>query len=140
MMSSKTTQPQRPDADAAHASRYVEIVKEYRFEAAHHLPNLAEGHKCARLHGHSFRFEVKIAGDADPHTGFLIDFGDISACVKPLLENFLDHNYLNNVEGLENPTSEEIAMWLWKRLKPYLPGLAELVVHETCTARCIYRG
>ncbi|MBI3396801.1 MAG: 6-carboxytetrahydropterin synthase QueD [Spirochaetia bacterium] len=128
------------DAAPGGLSRTVEIVKEYRFEAAHLLPNLAAGHKCGRLHGHSFRFEVKLTGDADPHTGFLADFGEISAVVKPLLEDFLDHNYLNNVDGLENPTSEEIAMWLWRKIKPHFPILSEIVVHETCTARCTYRG
>lgn len=122
------------------ASRTVEIVKEFRFEAAHYLPNVPEGHKCRRLHGHSFRFEVLLRGEADPHTGWLIDFGDISREVKPLLENYLDHHYLNDVPGLANPTSEEIAIWLWKKLKPALADLHKIIVHETCTTRCEYTG
>jgi len=121
-------------------SRVVEIIKEYRFEAAHLLPNVPEGHKCKRLHGHSFLFEVKLSGEADPETGWLVDFGDISRVVKPIVENYLDHHYLNSVEGLENPTSEEIAMWLWKRIRPSLPFLTEIIVHETCNARCVYKG
>lgn len=125
---------------AARQSREVEIVKIYSFEAAHRLPNVPEGHKCARLHGHSFRFEVKLSGEADSYTGFLADFGDISAVVKPLIEQYLDHNYLNEVPGLSNPTSEEIAMWLWTKIKPYIPELSEIIVHETCTSRCVYRG
>jgi len=125
---------------AARQSRQVEIVKIYTFEAAHRLPNVPEGHKCARLHGHSFRFEVKLSGEADEYTGFLADFGDISAVVKPLVENYLDHNYLNEVPGLTNPTSEEIAMWLWRKIKPEVPDLSEIIVHETCTSRCVYRG
>ncbi len=122
------------------ASRRVELSKEFRFEAAHYLPNVPAGHKCGRMHGHSFRFEIVVEGDADPHTGWLIDFADIKKLVKPLLEKHLDHYCLNDVEGLENPTSEEIAIWLWRRLKPDLPELTRVIVYETCTTRCEYRG
>jgi 6-pyruvoyltetrahydropterin/6-carboxytetrahydropterin synthase len=118
----------------------VELVKEYRFEAAHRLPMVPPEHKCARLHGHSFRIEVCIAGDVDERTGWLVDFGDITAVVEPLLLGQLDHRTLNDVPGLENPTSELLSRWLWSRLRPQLPGLAALTVHETCTARCTYRG
>ena len=121
-------------------SQEVEIVKKYRFEAAHFLPNVPEGHKCRRMHGHSFRFELVLRGPVDPNTGWLIDFGDISKIVKPLIDYHLEHYLLNDVEGLENPTSEQISIWLWNRIKPHLADLAEIVVHETCTARCIYRG
>ncbi|HMU81795.1 MAG TPA: 6-carboxytetrahydropterin synthase QueD [Leptospiraceae bacterium] len=121
-------------------SRVVEIVKQFRFEAAHFLPRVPEGHKCGRMHGHSFRFEIKLNGEVNPQTGWLMDFGDITSVVKPLLEKYLDHNLLNEVPGLENPTSEEVAIWLWKRLKPSMPFLTEIIVHETCNARCIYKG
>lgn len=121
-------------------SQEVEIVKKYRFEAAHYLPNVPEGHKCKRMHGHSFRFELVLRGPVEPDTGWLIDFGDISKVVKPLIENYLDHYLLNDVEGLENPTSEQISIWLWDRIKPHLEPLSEVIVHETCTARCVYRG
>ncbi|MEI8195067.1 MAG: 6-carboxytetrahydropterin synthase QueD [Phycisphaerae bacterium] len=117
----------------------VELTKDFRFEAAHALPHVPAGHKCARLHGHSFRVEVTVKGPVDPHTGWLIDFADLKAAFAPL-EDLLDHRYLNEVPGLENSTSEQIARWIWVRLKPRLPMLYQLVVHETCTSRCVYRG
>jgi 6-pyruvoyltetrahydropterin/6-carboxytetrahydropterin synthase len=117
----------------------VEIFKEFRFEAAHRLPNLPEDHKCSRLHGHSFHVAVHVAGDVDPHSGWVIDFGDITAAFRPLEEE-LDHHYLNEVPGLENPTSENIAIWIWDRLALTLPGLTKVVVRETCTSGCVYEG
>ena len=117
----------------------VELGKVFRFEAAHRLPKVPPGHKCERLHGHSFRIEVKVKGPIDPDTGWLIDYGDLKTAFAPLYER-LDHHYLNEIEGLENPTSENLAVWVWDRLKPRLPQLSELIVHETCTSRCIYRG
>jgi 6-pyruvoyltetrahydropterin/6-carboxytetrahydropterin synthase len=118
----------------------IELQREYRFEAAHRLPRLPPEHKCFRLHGHSFKFEVTLAGEVDQKTGFLIDFGDIDAIVGPIVER-LDHYYLNDVEGLENPTSEVLAGWLWQRLQPDLAHLLTAVtVAETCDARCTYRG
>lgn len=117
----------------------VELIKEFRFEAAHRLPRVPEGHKCARLHGHSFRFEIHVRGPIDPETGWLMDYGDISKIVKPV-RNELDHRYLNEIPGLENPTSEVLAAWIWARVKPNLPALSAVVVEETCTARCIFRG
>lgn len=117
----------------------VELTKDFRFEAAHALPNVPAGHKCARLHGHSFHVEVTVRGPVDPRTGWLIDFADLKALLKPLEEQ-LDHRYLNEIPGLENSTSEVIARWLWQRLKPQLPILHEITVRETCTSRCVYRG
>jgi 6-pyruvoyltetrahydropterin/6-carboxytetrahydropterin synthase len=117
----------------------VELVKEYRFEAAHRLPNVPPGHKCARLHGHSFRIELEIRGPVDPTTGWFIDYARIDEVFAPLLSR-LDHYYLNDVEGLENPTSEHLARWVWERVRPRVPELTAVVVHETCDARCIYRG
>lgn len=117
----------------------VELAREYRFEAAHRLPRLPATHKCHRLHGHSFRIEVLIEGEVDEGTGFLIDFGDVDVVVQPIIDK-LDHYYLNEVEGLENPTSEVLAAWLWRRLRPALPQLTAVVVAETCDARCTYRG
>jgi len=103
------------------------------------LPHLPESHKCCRLHGHSFQAEIVVTGEADPELGWLMDYADISDAFKPLWEQ-LDHRYLNEVPGLENPTSENVAVWIWDRLKPRLPLLTEVVVAETCTARCVYRG
>src|SRR5512146_1928 len=95
----------------------VELFKEYRFEAAHRLPRVPAGHKCARLHGHSFKIEVVVSGEVDPVTGWLIDFAELERAWKPLHEQ-LDHRYLNETEGLDNPTSEVLARWIWERLKP----------------------
>lgn len=117
----------------------MDIFKIFTIEAAHLLPNVPDGHKCRRLHGHSFRIEVRVRGDVDPRAGWVQDFADVATAFKPLFDQ-LDHHYLNEIEGLENPTSENLARWVWQRLKPRLPGLSEIVVRETCTAGCIYRG
>jgi 6-pyruvoyltetrahydropterin/6-carboxytetrahydropterin synthase len=117
----------------------VRLVQEFRFESAHLLPKVPAGHKCARLHGHSFRIGVAIAGPVNPETGWLRDFGEVEALWAPL-HDALDHRYLNEVPGLENPTSENLAKWIWDRLKPTLPELAEITVFETCDSRCEYRG
>jgi 6-pyruvoyltetrahydropterin/6-carboxytetrahydropterin synthase len=117
----------------------MEIFKEFTFEAAHRLPHVPEQHKCRRLHGHSFRCEVHVSGPVDPAAGWVIDFADIKAAFEPL-HSVLDHNYLNEVEGLANPTSEVLARWIWQRLKGRLPGLSMVVLRETCTSACVYRG
>jgi 6-pyruvoyltetrahydropterin/6-carboxytetrahydropterin synthase len=117
----------------------VEIFKEFTFEAAHRLPNVPAGHKCARLHGHSYRVEVHVAGAVDDHAGWVCDFADLTTAVRPLLEQ-LDHYYLNEIDGLENPTSEVLARWIWVRLCPALPELSQVLVRETCTSGCVYRG
>ena len=117
----------------------IELRKSFQFEAAHLLPRLPRTHKCRRLHGHSFKVEIVVAGECDPKLGWLMDYADITRAFKPLWEK-LDHRHLNAVPGLENPTSEEIAAWIWKRLKPKLPLLTEVVIAETCTARAVYRG
>lgn len=117
----------------------MEIFKIFTIEAAHHLPNLPSQHKCRRLHGHSFRIEVRVRGEVDPESGWVQDFAELSQAFDPLYRR-LDHHYLNEVPGLENPTSENLARWVWRELKPALPRLAEVVVHETCTAGCRYQG
>lgn len=117
----------------------AEIYREFTFEAAHRLPNVPNGHKCSRLHGHSYRVEVHVTGAVGEDTGWVQDFGDIKAAFKPL-EDQLDHNYLNEVPGLENPTSEILAKWIWTRLVSVLPNLSAIQVRETCTSGCIYRG
>ena len=118
---------------------HVRLTKTFRFEAAHDLPTFPADHKCRRLHGHSFRFDVVVEGDVDPAKGYLIDYGDIKqVCYRIVKE--LDHYYLNDIPGLENPTSEMLAVWLWERIMPVLPLLAEIVVYETCTSACHYRG
>jgi 6-pyruvoyltetrahydropterin/6-carboxytetrahydropterin synthase len=117
----------------------MEIFREFTFEAAHRLPNVPEGHKCARLHGHSYKVIVHVEAPVDSESGWVMDFGDLKKAFKPL-EAQLDHYYLNDIEGLENPTSEVLARWIWERLKPTLPDLSALTVRETCTSGCTYRG
>jgi 6-pyruvoyltetrahydropterin/6-carboxytetrahydropterin synthase len=117
----------------------MDIFKEFRIEAAHRLPRVPAEHKCARLHGHSFRIGVHVEGPVDPAQGWVLDFADLKRAFAPLHEA-LDHRYLNEVPGLENPTSEQLAMWIWQRLKPALPGLSRITVRETCTSGCEYRG
>ncbi len=117
----------------------MQIFKEFTIEAAHRLPQVPAGHKCARLHGHSFRVEVHVSGPVGPESGWVMDFAGIKAAFQPLFEQ-LDHGYLNEIEGLDNPTSENLARWIWQRLAPHLPGLCQVVVRETCTSGCIYRG
>jgi len=117
----------------------MHIFKTFQIEAAHRLPNVPAGHKCARLHGHSFRIEVHVEGEPGAETGWVMDFADVKAAFAPLFER-LDHHYLNDIPGLENPTSENLARWIWRELKRSLPALAKLVVHETCTSGCVYSG
>ncbi|MFA7235579.1 MAG: 6-carboxytetrahydropterin synthase QueD [Phycisphaeraceae bacterium] len=117
---------------------HVRLTKSFSFEAAHWLPKFPEGHKCRRLHGHSFHVDVIVAGEVDPQTGVLIDYGDIKAAIAPV-EKQLDHYCLNDIAGLENPTAELLAAWIYDRLKPALPLLDTVVIHETCTTACEYR-
>ncbi|MHB1951229.1 MAG: 6-carboxytetrahydropterin synthase QueD [Acidiferrobacteraceae bacterium] len=117
----------------------MEIFKVFHIEAAHRLPNVPVGHKCARLHGHSFRVELHVRGPLHPEQGWVMDFADLKRAFEPVRER-LDHRYLNEVPGLENPTSEHLARWIWSELKPSLAALARVVVHETCTAGCSYEG
>ena len=117
----------------------MELYKEFGFEAAHDLPNVPPSHKCHRLHGHSFRVTIHVDGPLDPVLGWVIDFAEIKQVMTPVLD-VLDHNYLNEIEGLENPTSENIARWIWNRIRAQLPMLSKIVVSETCTSGCVYRG
>ena len=117
----------------------MELSKEFTFEAAHLLPNVPPGHKCARLHGHSFRVKLHVEGPVGETTGWVMDFADISAVCRALKDR-LDHRYLNEIGGLENPTSEMLAQWIWREARPALPLLSAVEIHETCTTRCIYRG
>ncbi len=117
----------------------MEIYKEFHFEAAHRLPNVPEGHKCSRLHGHSFHVRLTLSGEVDPIFGWVDDFSEIKRAFTPL-HDALDHRYLNDISGLENPTSEHIARWIWKKLKPELPLLSAVEIRETCTSGCIYKG
>jgi 6-pyruvoyltetrahydropterin/6-carboxytetrahydropterin synthase len=117
----------------------MEIFRVFQIEAAHYLPNVPEGHKCRRLHGHSFRIEVRVGGEVGAESGWVMDFADVKRAFQPLFDQ-LDHHCLNDIDGLENPTSENLARWIWRRLQPALPGLKRIVVQETCTAGCSYSG
>lgn len=117
----------------------IALTKTFTFEAAHFLPCFAEGHKCRRMHGHSFKIDVVVEGEVDPDKGYLIDFADVKAATKPV-EDALDHRVLNEIDGLANPTAELLAKWVWDRLKPNLALLAIVRVHETCTSSAEYRG
>lgn len=117
----------------------MEIFKEFTFEAAHWLPNAPAGHTCRRLHGHSFRVELHVGGTVDSTSGWILDFRDIKKAFMPVYEQ-LDHRYLNDSEGLSNPTSEHVARWIWHKTRPLLSGLCKVVVRETCTTGCVYTG
>jgi 6-pyruvoyltetrahydropterin/6-carboxytetrahydropterin synthase len=117
----------------------LKIFKEFTFEAAHRLPNVPSGHKCFRLHGHSFALRISVEGEVGAESGWVIDFSDISNAFEPILKQ-LDHYYLNEIEGLENPTSENVARWIWERLQPGLPQLSEVEIRETCISGCSYQG
>ena len=120
-------------------SDVVELVKDFRFEAAHFLPNVPEGHKCRRIHGHSFKGEVAVRGPVDPKLGWVSDFADLRHAVDPIVDR-LDHYLLNEIEGLENPTAELLAIWIWRQLEGKVPGLHRVTLEETCTSRCHYYG
>lgn len=118
---------------------YAELAREFSFESAHFLPNVPDGHKCGRIHGHSYTVEVHVRGPVDAKTGWVQDFADLSAAFNPISMQ-LDHRLLNDIEGLDNPTSENLARWMWDRLRPDLPLLDAIVVSETPRSRCTYRG
>jgi 6-pyruvoyltetrahydropterin/6-carboxytetrahydropterin synthase len=116
------------------------LEKEFRFEASHVLPH--QGGKCSRLHGHSWKGRVVVQAaklhEEGPEAGMVMDFNHIAAILDPLIERYLDHRHLNDIPGMENPTSEEIARWLYRQLKPKLPHLVAVEIDETCTSRCRY--
>lgn len=115
------------------------MTKDFTFEAAQTLPGAPKGHKCRQMHGHSFKVEVSVTGEVDPVHGWIYDHARIGAAMRPLVE-MLDHSYLNDIPGMENPTIENMAAWFWQKIAPQLPGLSEIVIHETPTARCSFRG
>lgn len=117
----------------------TEIWREVTFEAAHRLPHAGVGHKCTRLHGHSYRARIYVTGEVDAHTGWFMDLGVLKERIEPVRLQ-LDHYYLNEIEGLENPTSENLAHWMWQRLEPSVPGLCRIEIMETCASGCRYEG
>ena len=117
----------------------AELVRTFRFEAAHRLPNAPETHKCHRTHGHGYRVDVHVEGEVDPHVGWVMDFSEISRMVAPIIDE-LDHQMLNDLPGLANCTAEMIAKYIWDRLVESLSGLSAVTVWESDKSRCIYRG
>jgi 6-pyruvoyltetrahydropterin/6-carboxytetrahydropterin synthase len=117
----------------------MKITQAFTFEAAHRLPNVPVTHRCFRMHGHSYRVELRLEGPVDLETGFVVDFFDVEHAFKPLLEQ-LDHHCLNEIEGLSNPTAENIAVWIWERVKPLLPQVAAVLVFETAQSWAEYNG
>ena len=116
-----------------------QLSRDYHFEAAHRLPRVPATHKCSRVHGHSYHVTLTLSGSIDTDMGWLIDFSDIDRVVDPVIAR-IDHTLLNEIPGLENPTSELLAVWLWREIQPRLPGLTEIMLAETPTSRCVYRG
>ncbi len=117
----------------------IELVKTFKFDAAHSLQHLPEGHKCRDMHGHGYRIDIHITGEVQPETGWLMDFGDLKTIVQPIIDS-LDHCNLDDIEGLKISTSEMLAKYIWERIKPQLPILSAVEVWESDTSCCIYRG
>ena len=115
------------------------LFKEFTFDSAHSLPHVPDGHKCKEVHGHTYRLVVFIEGELDPHLGWVMDFAEVKGVVKPIIDK-IDHKYMNDIEGLENPTCEIIAKWLWDQIKPAIPLLKKIELHETPTSGVVYEG
>ncbi|MBC8422954.1 6-carboxytetrahydropterin synthase QueD [bacterium] len=114
------------------------ITKSFTFDSAHWLPHVPEGHKCGRMHGHTYTIVIGLEGEVLPESGWIVDFGDIKAVFKPL-EKIMDHQLLNDIEGLANPTAENMARWIFEQLEADLPQLADVTVKETPTTAATYR-
>jgi len=117
----------------------VELRKSFSFEAAHRLPFAPEGHRCRQVHGHSYVVEVCVEGEVDPQRRWVVDYGDILAACEPV-KHRLDHHLINEIEGLEAGTAESLSVFIWNAIRDALPGLKEVVVRETATSSCTYRG
>lgn len=131
----QSTADQGADLDSNEQSH---IWRRFRFEAAHRLPNVPEGHQCGRMHGHGFEVILHVNQELGGKD-LGVDFDDLGKCWAPLHAQ-LHHACLNEIPGLENPTSEILASWIWKRLKPHLPHLSWVSTYETRTAGCHYNG
>ena len=115
------------------------VFKQFSFDSAHFLPNVPEGHKCKEIHGHTYRMVVHIEGNLDEHLGWVMDFSEMKKVISPIVDS-IDHKLLNNIPGLENPTCEMIAVWLWNKIKPAIPSLVKIELHETPTSGAVYEG
>ncbi len=117
----------------------MQIFKTFTFDSAHFLPNVPDGHKCKAIHGHTYRMIVYIEGSLDQEIGWVADFADIKKAIEPIVK-MVDHKLLNELPGLENPTCEKIAIWLWNKIKEKIPALVKIELHETPTSGVIYTG
>ena len=117
----------------------MDIYKIFKIESARSLPNLPDGHPCKNVHGHSFKIIITVTGDIQKDSGFVIDFKDLVAAFQPI-HKLLDHSYLNEIEGLENPSNENLCVWIWKKLSKTLSGLKQIEIKETDLTGCIYKG
>ena len=117
----------------------MEIYKDFSFDADHQLPHVPDGHKCGRLHGHTFQLRIVVSGLVDEDSGWIMDFADIKARFRPIYDR-LDHHFLNEIEGLENPTSENLAIWVWEKMANAPIELSKVEIRETCNSGCIYTG
>ena len=117
----------------------MQIFKQFTFDSAHFLPNVPEGHKCKEIHGHTYHLTVYLDGDLDEKLGWVIDFTDVKNVIDPIIKS-IDHQFLNNIPGLENPSSEIMAIWLWNKIEPELPQLSKIELNETPTSGVIYEG
>lgn len=117
----------------------MKIYKTFQFDSAHYLPNVPNGHKCGVMHGHTYYLKISISGKPGEYTGWIVDYTEIKKKIKPLID-LLDHQVLNTIPGLENPTAENLSIWLWKKIKPEFPGLSRIELNETPTSGVIYEG
>ena len=115
------------------------VYKQFTFDSAHYLPQVPEHHKCRQLHGHTYHLTIFAEGEVSQEKGWVLDFADIKRAVKPVVD-LVDHSYLNDIPGLENPTAEVFAIWLWNKIKPLLPELKKIELKETPTSGVIYEG
>ena len=115
------------------------LFKQFTFDSAHFLPNVPDGHKCKEIHGHTYHLKVWIEGDLEPHYEWVMDFAVLKKAVEPVIKS-IDHKLMNNLPGLENPTCERIAIWLWDKIKPQIPQLKRVELNETPTSGVIYEG
>ena len=115
------------------------IYKKFNIESARSIPNLPKTHPCHHIHGHSFKIIISVQGDVNEQNGFVVDFQDIDDAFDPLKKE-LDHSYLNDIEDLQNPTSENICIWIWNKIQSSLPNIYKIEIRETDSTGCIYKG
>lgn len=117
----------------------MKIFKEFTFDSAHFLPNVPDGHKCKNMHGHTYRLTVFFEGQLVKDLEWVVDFAEVKKIINPII-NQIDHKLINDIEGLENPTCERVAVWLWNKIKPKMPQLTEIKLNETPTSGVVYDG